>query len=223
MAQANILVVDDDPVSLKTVSGLLKTDGYTVSSTASGHEALATIRSGAAVDLALLDVVLPDVSGIEVCREIKRGVDTRAIPVILISAFRKDDSSVREGLEAGADGYLLKPVEDVALRAWVRAALRIRALQKDLDHARAKNGVSIEEVLHTFARLSHAVNNPLQAVYASADMLGLQWESDAESKARIDTIMQSAEKTSRLVAEASLQADTLLRTIARDSVENAPS
>lgn len=211
MENARILVVDDDPVSLKTIGGLLEADGYTLVTAARGREALAMIRSGPEVDLVLLDVVLPDLDGIKVCREIKAMEVHEPIPVILVSAFRKDDTSIREGLAAGADGYLLKPIEDTALRAWVRAALRIRALQRELAQEKSKPDMSVEDLLRTFAKLSHAVNNPLQTLYAAVDMLALRLPQTDEVKARLDAIMQHAERTARLVAEASLQANALLR------------
>jgi CheY-like chemotaxis protein len=219
MRAARILIVDDDPVSLRTFRGLLQPEGYTLVEVNSGQGALELLQTDVAVDLVILDVVLPDLDGISICRRLKRDARTEHIPIILVSAIRKDDTSIREGLSAGAEGYLLKPIEDVALRAWVKATLRINALQRELAARHAKEVESLEEVLKAFVKLSHTVNKPLQALYANMDMLMLSRPRDDKTNALTVEVLHHAEHVAQLVAQASLQAKALLAALPPRSSE----
>jgi len=210
MDAAKILVADDDPVSLRVIRAFLERSGYDAATTASGRAAAEMVREDPAIKLLLLDVVLPDVDGIVLCRELKEDPRTAHVPIILVSGLRKDDQSVREGLEAGADGYLMKPIEDVALRAWVKATLRISALQQELAAQAPGPLPSHADALQGFAKLSHTVNNPLQALYATVDMLMLSLPESEEVSTLAADIFDHAERIAKLVAEASLQAEGLL-------------
>ena len=119
VVDARILIVDDDPVSMAVIQGLLDREGYEICKVDMGGPALDLITVDPSFDLILLDVMLPDTDGITLCRTLKSNPRTEHIPIVLISGFRTDDHSIRDGLEAGAEGYLLKPFEDMALRAWV--------------------------------------------------------------------------------------------------------
>ncbi|NIA12470.1 MAG: response regulator [Nitrospiraceae bacterium] len=210
MATVRVLVADDDRINLRILRALLEEDGYEPFLVESGDAAIQAIEADPSFDLVLLDVVMTGMDGISVCRHLKEKPKTAHIPVILMSAIRQDDSSIQAGLEAGAEGYLLKPVEDIALRAWVRATLRINALQRELTQSRGNHAPSPEEVLKTFAKLSHAVNNPLQAIYASVDMLTLSLPENAEVDKLSTEIFEHAETIANLVAQASLHAKGLL-------------
>jgi len=210
MDMTKILVADDDPVSLKVIAALLKRDGYDPVTTDSGRAAAEMVRTDPSIELLLLDVVMPDVDGITLCRELKEDPQTAHVPVILISGFRKDDSSIRAGLEAGAEGYLLKPIQDIALRAWVKATLRISSLQRELAAHTPGPAPSHSDVLERFVKLSHAVNNPLQALYATVDMLMLSLPENEDASALAADIFEHAERVARVVAEASLQAKALV-------------
>ena len=210
VCEARILVVDDDPVSMAVIQGLLEREGYDICKMDTGGEALDLVTLDPAFDLILLDVILPDTDGITLCRTLKSNPGTEHIPIVLISGFRTDDTSIRNGLEAGADGYLLKPIEDVALRAWVRATLHISALHKELAARVSAAAPGEEETLRKFAKLSHAVNNPLQTLYATVDILSLNLPQSDELNALTADIFKHAETVAKLVAEASLQAKALL-------------
>ncbi|MCC6008906.1 MAG: phosphate regulon transcriptional regulator PhoB [Rhodobacteraceae bacterium] len=117
-----VLVVDDEPGQRAMLSYNLEAEGYRTMTAEDGEEALLMV-SEQPPDIILLDWMLPRVSGIEVCRRIKSRVETRDIPVIMISARTEEEDRVR-GLETGADDYVLKPYSINELMARLRANLR---------------------------------------------------------------------------------------------------
>lgn len=209
MAKARILLVDDKPTNLRILRAMLGGDSYDIVSTDSGQAALDLVHSNPKFDLVLLDVAMPDLNGIEVCRRLKTNPHTQHIPVILVSALHTNDASVQEGLKAGADGYLAKPLDETALRAWVRAILRISRLAREVEkspNGDTPKGRSDEEMLKKFAKLSHSVNDPLQAMCAAADLLAAEMPEDSKSRELVDVIFSQVDRVARLVTDASLQA-----------------
>jgi PAS domain S-box-containing protein len=128
-----ILYVDDEETNRRAFTWIFRSEGYRVTEAATGDEALRLAEEGP--DLVILDVNLPDMDGFEVCRRIKAHPRTAAIPVLHMSArfVRADDK--RHGLDAGADGYLVKPVEPEELLAHARALLRARRAEDEYTHS----------------------------------------------------------------------------------------
>lgn len=214
MDPATILIVDDSPVGLSMIRGVLVKDGHTLTEADCGQAALDIVRDNPTFDLILLHVVLPDISGIELCRQLKADSKTTHVPIVFISAVRTDDESVREGLEAGAIGYLRKPLQDNALRAWVNAALRIGRLEHALSEQReAHEVVGFRDVLEAFSNLSHAVNNPLQALFAAADILSLSLPDNLEQRNHVTEILVHAERVAETVSNASYLARVQLEKV----------
>lgn len=120
--QPTILIVEDEPAQREVLSYNLGAEGFDVRGAENGEEALLLI-SEEAPDIILLDWMLPNVSGIEICRRLKARPETRAIPVIMLSARSEDVDKVR-GLETGADDYVVKPYSIAELMARVRNQLR---------------------------------------------------------------------------------------------------
>jgi two-component system, OmpR family, alkaline phosphatase synthesis response regulator PhoP len=118
-ATQTILVVEDEQAIASFVAAYLRKDGFTVRMTASGREALSLVAA-AEPSLVVLDLMLPDVDGMEVCRRIR---ETSTLPVLMLTA-RDDDLDKIAGLEVGADDYLTKPFNPRELVARVRAILR---------------------------------------------------------------------------------------------------
>jgi CheY-like chemotaxis protein len=214
MEKETILLVDDDSVNLTLLRLLIsRRYDYRLIEAIDGQSALAMARSNPSLALILLDVQMPDLSGIEVCRRLKNDEKTREIPIVLISAVHTDDGSIREGLDAGADGYITKPIEDNMLQSWIRAALRINELKRALEVQGVPAPGDLEATLKSFSKLSHEVNNPLQSIMASGDLLGMELEDSESLNGVVDNIQESAERIAQIVGAASRQAKASLKTL----------
>ncbi|MBW4602856.1 MAG: two-component system response regulator [Calothrix sp. FI2-JRJ7] len=137
-----ILVVDDHAASRMTSVALLAMEGYEIIEADSGFSAIELIAHSSP-DLILLDVMMPEMDGFEVCQRIKQNEQTRLIPVIFITALNDRHSRIR-GIEVGADDFLSKPFDRLELAARVKSLVRQKRLNEDLDHA--------EKVLFSIAR-----------------------------------------------------------------------
>lgn len=122
MPAANITIIEDEEDIRYLLSYNLEKEGYSVSGFEAGEEGLAGVRSSPP-DLVLLDLMLPGIDGMEVCRRLKRDADTRDIPVIIISA-RGEETDIIAGLEQGADDYLTKPFSTKIMLARIQTILR---------------------------------------------------------------------------------------------------
>lgn len=127
---ARVLVVDDVPANAKLLEARLTAEYFDVVTATSGAEALA-ICERAQCDIVLLDVMMPEMDGFEVCRRLKAGPKTHHIPVVMVTALDQPSDRVR-GLEAGADDFLTKPVSDIALVARVRSLTRLKLVTDEL-------------------------------------------------------------------------------------------
>jgi adenylate cyclase len=126
-----ILVVDDNATNRDILTTRLKAHGYEALQAADGEEALAAVKQQRP-DLILLDVMMPKLDGIETCRRLKGDDTLPFLPIILVTA-RADSKDIVAGLEAGADEYLTKPVDQAALVARVRSVLRIKMLHDQVQ------------------------------------------------------------------------------------------
>jgi two-component system cell cycle response regulator len=127
---ARVLVVDDVPANVKLLEARLSAEYFDVITAMSGQEALA-ICERAQCDLVLLDVMMPDMDGFEVCRRLKGNSATHHIPVVMVTALDQPSDKVR-GLEAGADDFLTKPIPELALTARVRSLARLKMVVDEL-------------------------------------------------------------------------------------------
>jgi two-component system cell cycle response regulator len=127
---ARVLVVDDIPANVKLLEARLSAEYFDVTTAASGQEAL-TICERAECDVVLLDVMMPDMDGFEVCRRLKANPATHHIPVVMVTALDQPSDRVK-GFESGADDFLTKPVSDLALIARVRSLSRLKMMTDEL-------------------------------------------------------------------------------------------
>ena len=130
MTASRILVVDDTPSNVKLLADVLGAKGYTVLTAASGAEALEAIERHE-LDLVLLDVMMPGMSGYDVCRKIRANPSTKMLPVVMVTALDPAQERVK-GIEAGADDFLTKPIHQPEILARVRSLLRIKSLHDEL-------------------------------------------------------------------------------------------
>lgn len=174
MAYGKVLVVEDNPDILELVAYHLEAQGYEVVRAMTGENALAQAGK-TAPDLVILDVMLPGINGLDVCRKLKQQEATRSIPVLLLTA-KSEDTDIISGLELGADDYITKPFSPKVLVARVRAVLRRVSEDKIPDAATVLqvHGITMDTVRHEvtvegeevavsateFAILKHLMTNP---------------------------------------------------------------
>ena len=147
-----ILVVDDIEPNIKLLTAKLLKEYYTVLTANSGKEALAILKKGK-IDIILLDVMMPEMDGFEVCKTIKTDPETTHIPVVMVTALSDIDDRVK-GLEAGADEFLTKPYNDTALFVRLKSLSRMKSLIDELKLRNSTNallGVTNIEMHDTFA------------------------------------------------------------------------
>jgi len=155
--KATVLLVEDSSSQARAAELFLRKNGYEVITVASGAAAIAAARTSR-VDLVLLDLVLPDITGHEVCRWLKLNGETRGVPIIMLTVKESVEDKVA-GLEAGADDYLAKPFNEIELNARIYAALRTKALQ---DELRQQN----RQMEGLLARVEYlAITDPLTGLY----------------------------------------------------------
>jgi putative two-component system response regulator len=141
-----ILVVDDDPLNVEMLSAYLEDDGYRPLAAGSGLEAI-ELAHAARPDLVLLDVMMPNINGFDVCAMLKASPESMFIPVVLVTALSAREDRLR-GIEAGADDFLSKPVDRGELSARVRSLVRLKQSIDELESA--------ERVIQTLANAIEA-------------------------------------------------------------------
>jgi two-component system cell cycle response regulator len=136
---ARILIVDDTSLNVKLLAAKLARDYYVVSSAENGVDALKKIEKEKP-DLILLDVMMPEMDGFETCRRLKANPSTAFIPIVIITALSDVEDRV-QGLAAGADDFLTKPINDIALMARIRSLLRMKIL---MDEWRSREATALQ-------------------------------------------------------------------------------
>ncbi len=193
-ARPRVLVVEDDPSLAVMLRYNLEKLGYQVEEAADGQEALLRVAEQAP-DLLLLDWMLPSLSGIEVCRQIRRRPQTRDLPIIMLTARTEEQDSIR-GLNTGADDYITKPFSMEALAARVRALLR-RAQPQASGLTRQFADIVLDGAEHRVQRAGRPVHlGPTEyrlleflmqhprRVFSREDLLNAVWGADIHVEAR---------------------------------------
>ncbi|HEX4874465.1 MAG: phosphate regulon transcriptional regulator PhoB [Sphingorhabdus sp.] len=189
-----ILIVEDEPALAELLSWTFESAGFAVEQTADGEEAL-LIAEEFGPDIVILDWMIEQLPGIEVCRRLRKGKDTASIPIIMLTARGEEEDRIR-GLETGADDYVTKPFSPRELRARVEAVLRrtrpaitgstlvVGDLELDPVAVRVKrDGVQIALGPTEFRLLRHFMERPGRA-QSRSQLLDAVWGHDSDIELR---------------------------------------
>ncbi len=189
---AAILVIDDEPDNFDVIDALLSQEDYELSYAASGPVALSSLESYDP-DLILLDVMMPDVDGIEICRRLKGMPSWRTVPIIMVTALSSKDNLAR-CLEAGADDFIGKPVNGLELRARVKSMLRLKYQYDELQGLLQLREDLVKMILHD-------VRNPLSGLLLGLELLRSPNYPEAKRLHRLETVYSLAQSVQTLVEE----------------------
>jgi len=217
MAKAKILLVEDSKSQAKLAGDFLEKSGYEVIWVENGKSAIKTAKTQR-IDIILLDLVLPDMSGNEVCRWLKLQEDTKGIPIIMLTV--KDDLNDKvAGLEAGADDYLPKPYNEIELNARIYASLRTKALQDELK----KKNRQLEDLLRQVEIM--AITDQLTGIYNRrrlATVLEKEFKRSIRYKTPLSCLMIDIDHFKRINDRFGHHAgDMVIREIAQILAKNA--
>ena len=158
---SKVLVVDDTPHNVKLLADLLGAKGYAVATAVNGEEALAKVASDLP-DLILLDVMMPGLSGYDVCKRLRDDPATALLPIVLVTSLDPQGERVK-GIEAGADDFLPKPINQAELFARVRSLLRVKSLQDEVKR-------QAEALKEWNAKLEERVNEQVEQLKGMAQL-----------------------------------------------------
>ncbi len=211
--RGHILIVDDKPGNLRFLSKLLSERGHAIQTAATGAEAL-EIAQAYPPDLLLIDTMMPEMDGYEVCRRLKLSPQTADIPIIFLSALGKDEEKI-EIFEIGGVDYITKPFKRQEIVARVEAHLKLLFLQRQLQGANAELAQRLDDLaeanrilyerneeLDAFAHtVAHDLKNPLGLIAGYAELLHV--DAEAQGSADVDNfaqyIMRGAAKMNTII------------------------
>jgi PAS domain S-box-containing protein len=154
MENNTILIIDDDENDIKLLKGMLKSENYNLLSAFRGEEGL-KIVADTPPDLILLDVLMPEMDGFEVCRRLKQEQKTRIIPVVMITALKEKEYCLK-ALEEGADDFLSKPVDKTELQARIKSLLRIRTYHNALHESEERYRNILDNIQESYFEMNLA-------------------------------------------------------------------
>jgi len=213
---ARVLVVDDIPANVKLLEAKLTAEYFDVSTAFNGREALDAATTEKP-DIILLDVMMPEMDGFEVCRRLKSMPETQHVPVIMVTALDQPADRVT-GLEAGADDFLTKPVDDIALMARVRSLVRLKLMIDELRmRETTSNQLGLMDETEALQRAGAAMGRVLvvedreTSARRIADSLREQNRVTIESDAREALVRVNGEDYDLVVVSLSLERSDGLR------------
>jgi signal transduction histidine kinase len=202
------LNVDDNEAARYQKSRILRQAGFSVVEAQNGAEALRAIKAATPPQLAVLDVQLPDINGIDLCAQIKREPNTRGIPVVQVSATFVSEHDKIVGLEGGAEIYLTEPLEPHELVTAVRVLLRLRTTEAEREAAfererqarlQAEEATRIKDEF--LANLSHELRTPMNTITGWTHLLRSGRLDQTQSARALESIERAARSQAQLIED----------------------
>lgn len=166
---SKILIVDDVQLNLDLMKDILSDQGYLIATAKNGKSAIAKAKAHK-FDLILLDIVLPDIDGFEVCQHLKSNSQTQDIPIIFLTA-KKEKDSITKGFQLGAVDYIPKPFSKEELLARVNLHLTLRKTQDELIHSKELAEAAAKAKAIFLANMSHEIRTPMNGIVGVVDIL----------------------------------------------------
>ena len=201
----SLLIVDDEERNIRLLKAFLAPQNYILREAINGEEALLRIAEELP-DMVLLDVMMPKINGFEVCRRLKQDPKTKTIPVILVTALSEKQHRV-QALEAGADDFISKPVDQTELIVRVKSLLRIKSYQDEISdkllEIAAKNArlLELEKVRDGLSHMIvHDLRNPLTAISTYLQLSALDADNLSEpQQERVDRCLFFCQELERMI------------------------
>ena len=188
--QTTILIVDDHDMIVKTLEAMLSVENYRLQRAENGFRALEMVQAETP-DLVLLDLMMPRMTGFEVCTQLRARKETSQMPIIVLSALADRRARV-SAMEAGADDFITKPVEGVELRARIRTMLRIRKQNVELQQLMLRRDLVTHMIIHDF-------RSPLALIAGAAESIGADSDLSTRSAANLARIQDGLSRLTGLV------------------------
>jgi len=197
MNRHTVLIVDDDEKNIKLLKAMLRKENYDLVGAGCGEDAL-HITAERSPDIILLDIMMPGIDGFEVCRRLKANEETKAVPVIIITALTEKQDRVK-AMEAGADDFLNKPIEKTELVVRVKSLLRIKDYHDQLlenNREIMDKNRYLQELEKAKEGLSHMIvhdlRNPLTAISMTVELMQIHAENlnDSQKKAMSNIVQR---------------------------------
>jgi len=168
VGKGKVLIVDDEEPNITLLTAWLAPEGYEVVAARSGPEALEVVKAERP-DIVLLDVMMPNMDGFEVCRRLKEQDETKFLPVVLVTALSDREDRIR-GIEAGADDFLSKPIDEGELKARVRSLIKMKGLHDRLEKS-YRDLKELEQTKDTLVQMIiHDLRTPLTGISGFIDL-----------------------------------------------------
>ena len=180
-----VLIVDDNIFNLKLIDLILQRDGYETSLVSDSRTVLKVVESFAPT-LILLDINMPNLSGIEVCQELKESEEFRGIPIIFVTG-NTDDDTIKQAFAVGGHDYVRKPVNEIELLTRMQSVNNQVELIEHLKYEEKLNGI-----LEMTGTICHEFNQPLQVISGSAELLLQEIPGHSPGRDLAETIVEQA-------------------------------